>query len=111
MESRVSVLDCAGRTGEKQHFFYILEHPSREAAAANKTSFDAGLSDVRHAGAPKRRGDATLVERPNGPFRQEGLMITVEYPPAARTLYIATTHMRLFMCLRAHRDEVRGERK
>src|SRR6267143_2775388 len=51
-------------------FFYILEHPSREAAAANKTSFDAGLSDVRHAGAQRGEGDATLVERPNGPFRQ-----------------------------------------
>ena len=32
---------------------------------------------------------------------KEGLMITVEYPPSGRTQYIATTHMRLFICLRA----------
>src|SRR6266403_388248 len=31
-----------------------------------KTSFDAGLSDVRHAGAQRGEGDATLVERPDG---------------------------------------------
>jgi len=39
---------------------------------------------------------------------KEGLMITVEYPPAARTPYIATTRMLSPMCSRAHRDAVRG---
>ncbi len=29
---------------------------------------------------------------------KEGLMVTVEYPPGRRTQYIATMHMRLFMC-------------
>ncbi len=32
---------------------------------------------------------------------KEGLMITVEYPPGIRTQYIATMHMRLFMCWKA----------
>ena len=32
---------------------------------------------------------------------KEGLMLMIEYPPAARTQYIATTHMGLFMCWKA----------
>jgi hypothetical protein len=32
---------------------------------------------------------------------KEGLMITVEYPPAPRIPCIVTTQMHLFMCLRA----------
>jgi hypothetical protein len=32
---------------------------------------------------------------------KEGVMITVEYPPAVRIQSIATTQMHLFMCLRA----------
>ena len=32
---------------------------------------------------------------------KEGVMITVEYPPGVRIQSIATTQMRLFMCLRA----------
>ena len=31
-----------------------------------KTSFDAGLSDVRHTGTQRRESDAALVERPDG---------------------------------------------
>src|ERR1700730_14805149 len=31
-----------------------------------KTSFDAGLSDVRHTGSQRRESDAALVERPDG---------------------------------------------
>jgi hypothetical protein len=32
---------------------------------------------------------------------KEGVMITVEYPPAVRIQSIATTQMRLFMCWKA----------
>src|SRR5437667_5408542 len=31
-----------------------------------KTSFDAGLPDVRHTGTQRRESDAALVERPDG---------------------------------------------
>jgi len=68
---------------KSSNFLLHSEHPSREAAAANKTSLMlVCLMSVTLE--PKRRRSTQLLSKDLTDLSgKEGLMITVEYPPGS----------------------------